>query len=82
MDKFRIEGLTLHQINLLDVMWTCETPHELQSFKETLPVHDQKTIDVLVRLVHMELIEDEIMNMKTFPDVEKLLDRIKNDNGY
>lgn len=76
-----IDGLTEHQVYLLDMMWSCETPNELWSFRETLPIEDQKTIDILIRLVHMETIEDDIMSMKRFPVVEKLLNKIKNDNG-
>lgn len=74
----RIDGLTEHQIVLLDMMWECETPRELIELRETLTRSEQKTMDVLIHLVHMETVEPEILAMKEFPMVQMLLEKIKN----
>ena len=74
----RLDGLTEHQIALLDMMWECETPRELIELRETLTQSEQKTMDVLIHLVHMETVEPEILAMKEFPMVQMLLEKIKN----
>ena len=74
----RIDGLTDHQVVLLDMMWECETPRELMELRECLTEYEQQMMDVLIHLVHMEQVEPEIMAMREFPTVERLLKRIKN----
>lgn len=74
----RIDGLTDHQVALLDMMWECETPRELMELRECLTEHEQQTMDVLIHLVHMETVEPEVLAMREFPTVQRLLKRIKN----
>ena len=73
----RIDGLTDHQVVLLDMMWECETPRELMELRDTLTRDEQKMMDVLIHLVYMESVEPEILAMKEFPMVQMLLEKIK-----
>lgn len=79
MDRYecRIDGLKKYQAALLDQMWMCETPSELWQFRQTLTPAMQKEVDVLIRMVHMESVEERIQGMTRFPIVEKLLANIK-----
>ncbi len=76
-----VEGLMDYQVALLNVMWECETPRELMNFRSSLTPAMQEEVDVLINLVHMEHIEPEIQSMTSFPMVERLLKKIKNERS-
>ena len=81
MERFKIEEIKKYQVQLLDMMWECETPNDLFEFRSSLTPSMQKEVDTLVTLVHLSQIDYEVDQMSRFPVVEKLLAKIKNDRS-
>ena len=72
-----IEGLTQHQCNLLDMMFSCENPKEIYSLRERLSLQDKRELDTLVELVILDNIDREVDKMSRFPDAEKIFRELK-----
>lgn len=76
--QLRIDGLNTEQVEMLDKLWSMDTMEEVQAFRATLPVFRQQQIDTLITLVYYEMQEEEISNMTEYPEVELLINQIKN----
>ena len=72
-----IEGLTQHQVELLDEMWACDTMEEYDTFYALLTEEDQQQADLLQRLVIMTALDDDMAQQTSFPEAEKLLDQFR-----
>jgi uncharacterized protein YukE len=53
-----IENLTPYQVEMLDVMWACESSEEYLDWYNLLDAEDQEMADVLQRLVILETMEE------------------------
>jgi len=71
-----IDGLTKEQVEMLDKLWSLDTMEEVRQFRSTLPRFRQQQIDTLMEIILQELAEEEITKMETFPDAEKILEKI------
>ena len=69
----RLNGLTMEQCELLDQMWALETFEELRVFIESQEPSVQREIMTLRELLILGGIDDEVDEMKTYPDAEQML---------
>ena len=72
----RIEGLTEHQVELLDTMWAIEEFTELEEWMETLSKEDRFEAESLQRLVVLETFE-ELLEQNKYPEANMVIDRFK-----
>ena len=68
----RIEGLTQHQVELLDEMWEIEEYTDLEQWMETLCPEDRQEAEALQRLVVLETFE-ELLDKGNYPDARRVL---------
>jgi hypothetical protein len=73
----RIEHLTAEQVEMLDFMWNeLDTEEEFLAWYDCLDDGQQRLADALQRLIIMESLDEELANQKSFPEVQKMLDRL------
>ena len=72
----RIEGLTEHQVELLDTMWEIEEFDELEAWMATLSAEDKFEAENLQRLVILEQFE-EILDLGQYPDAKRVIDKFR-----
>lgn len=75
--SIRIDGLTKEQCRMLDEMWSCNTLEEIHDYRDSLDTQKRMMFEVLMELVILETYEQEIEEMKTYPDAEKIMKKIK-----
>ena len=68
----RIEGLTQHQVELLDEMWEIEEFEDLELWMKTLCSEDRREAEALQRLVVLETFE-ELLDKGSYPDARRVL---------
>jgi hypothetical protein len=72
----RIEGLTEHQVELLDTMWEIEEFDELEAWMTTLTRADRIEAENLQRLVVLETFE-ELLEQEGYPEANKVIDQFR-----
>jgi hypothetical protein len=72
----RIEGLTEHQVELLDTMWAIEEFTELEEWMATLCRADRIEAENLQRLVVLETFE-ELLEQSKYPEANKVIDQFR-----
>ena len=72
----RIEGLTEHQVELLDTMWAIEEFTELEEWMATLSRADRMEAQRLQQLVILETFE-ELLEQEGFPDANRVIDQFR-----
>ena len=72
----RIEGLTEHQVELLDTMWAIEEFTELEAWMDTLCRADRIEAENLQRLVVLETFE-ELLAKDGYPDANRVIDKFR-----
>ena len=72
----RIEGLTEHQVELLDTMWAIEEFTELEEWMATLCRADRIEAENLQRLVVLETFE-EMLEQGKYPEANKVIDQFR-----
>ena len=72
----RIEGLTEHQVELLDTMWAIEEFTELEEWMETLSKEDRFEAESLQRLVVLETFE-ELLEQNKYPEANMVIDKFR-----
>ena len=72
----RIEGLTEHQVELLDTMWAIEEYTELEEWMATLSRADRMEAQRLQQLVVLEAFED-LMEKDGYPDANRVIDQFR-----
>jgi hypothetical protein len=72
----RIEGLTEHQVELLDTMWAIEEFTELEEWMDTLCRADRMEAESLQRLVVLEQFE-ELLEQGKYPDANRVIDQFR-----
>lgn len=72
-----IKGLTPLQVELADNIWACNSQEDVADFINTLP----KSLKAQAKLVHELMVQavwdDVVKNQQSFPQVQELLDSIK-----
>ena len=72
----RIEGLTEHQVELLDTMWAIEEFTELEEWMATLSRADRMEAQRLQQLVILETFE-EMLEKDGYPDANRVIDQFR-----
>ena len=72
----RIEGLTEHQVELLDTMWAIEEFTELEEWMATLCRADRIEAENLQRLVVLETFEELLAN-DGYPEANRVIDQFR-----
>jgi hypothetical protein len=72
----KLEGLTEHQVELLDTMWAIEEFTELEQWMDTLSKADRFEAENLQRLVVLETFE-ELLEQNKYPEANMVIDRFK-----
>jgi len=74
----QINNLTAEQVEMLDFMWNeLDTEEDFLNWFACLDPQQQIMAENLQRLVVMESLDEELENQKSFPEVQKLLDRVR-----
>ena len=71
-----INGLSEHQVALLDEMWACETMEDLDEFMETLDSADRAEAERLQRLVLLAQLDEHVAQMP-LTEANKVLDKFR-----
>jgi len=61
--EINIEHLTEYQVEMLDIMWAIDDEGEFMEWYRNLDSEDQVTADNLMRLMIMELREEDLGDM-------------------
>jgi hypothetical protein len=72
----RIEGLTEHQVELLDTMWGIEEWEDVEAWLATLSRADRMEAQNLQRLVVLEAFEESMEHSK-YPEANKVIDQFR-----
>jgi len=72
----KLDGLTEHQVELLDTMWAIEEFDELEAWMRTLTRADRIEAENLQRLVILETFE-ELMADSKYPEANMVIDKIR-----
>jgi hypothetical protein len=72
----RIEGLTQHQVELLDIMWAIDEFEDMEEWMATLCRADRMEAQNLQRLVVLETFED-LLAKDGYPDAVMVIDKIR-----
>ncbi len=61
MDQVKLEGLSPFQKMICDVLWTMETPQQVQQFRDSLPNTQQQAIcDAMIYMLLAAVIDSTI----------------------
>lgn len=71
-----LDGLTEEQCQLLDKMWCLDSVEDLEVWMRTLTASQMAQVRVLRELLFLSVIDDEVSEMKSFPDARMLLNSI------
>ena len=72
----KLEGLTEHQVELLDTMWAIEEWDDVESWMATLSRADRMEAQNLQRLVILEAFE-ELLDQGKYPDANRVIDQFR-----
>ena len=72
----QINGLTEHQVELLDTMWAIEEWDDVESWMATLSRADRMEAQNLQRLVILEAFE-ELLAQGKYPDANRVIDQFR-----
>ena len=72
----RIEGLTEHQVELLDTMWAIDEFTDLEAWMDTLSKADKAEAELLQRLVILEEFEAMLAASK-YPEANMVIDQFR-----
>jgi hypothetical protein len=71
-----INGLTVHQVALLDEMWACDTWEDFEEFMETLSPQDRVEAGRLQRMILLAELDDVVAQMP-LTEANKVLDKFR-----
>jgi len=72
----KLDGLTEHQVELLDTMWAIEEFDELEAWMRTLTRADRMEAESLQRLVILEQFEAMLAHSK-YPEANMVIDKFR-----
>ena len=74
----RIEGLNNEQVRMLDTIWQLDSIAEYFEWKADQSPRRQRMAEVLVYMLGLAAIDEEIDAMDSYPDAEKIIEKIQN----
>ena len=72
----KLDGLTEHQVELLDIMWSIEEFDELEAWMGTLTRAERMEAENLQRLLILETFE-EMLEQEGYPDAKRVIDKFR-----
>ena len=72
-----LQGLTTHQCELLDIIWSIDTMPEVEAWIETLDKRDQQECHSLIELLAIEILDQQIKLSVKFPEASKIIKHIQ-----
>lgn len=73
MPMIKIDGLTKHQRELLDKMWSMDTLDEVREWQWSLSDQDQLLVESLIEVVGLAYIDEMVDASESFDTVQKTL---------
>ena len=73
----KLEGLTKQQVQICDALWACDTNEAVTAYVRSLPRRLQQEAAVLVDMMILEAIDEQVEEMSSYPDAERLISRAK-----
>jgi hypothetical protein len=73
----KLEGLTAQQVRICDALWACDTNEAVTAYIRSLPRRLQHEAAVLVDMMILEAIDEQVEEMSSYPDAERLISRAK-----
>jgi hypothetical protein len=72
--SIEIKNLTAEQVEMLDVMWACESAEEYLEWYNLLDAQDQDMADVLQRMIILETMDEMLEEVSDgYTDVKSYL---------
>jgi len=71
-----INGLTVHQVALLDEMWACDTWQDFEEFMETLDAADRVEAGRLQRMILLAEL-DAVVAKSPLKEAKEVLDKFR-----
>ena len=72
-----LQGLTEHQCELLDIIWSIDSMPEVEAWIETLGEQDQQECHSLIELLAIEILDQQIKLSVKFPEASILIKHIQ-----
>lgn len=76
MRDLTISGLTAHQVELLNIIWSFDELDEMEAWKCKLSPRNQRMVDQLIRMVLLDAFDAEFEKETEFPEATAALKRI------
>ena len=73
----RIDGLTEHQVKILDELWACETMEDLERYVANKSDTQLQEIITLREMIVLSHIDEQVEMMGEYPDVEFMIRNLK-----
>ena len=73
-----IDGLTAHQVDMLNHMWCIDSYQDLLNWQDSLSYEDRQVSETLVDLVTLAELDALLLSKEDFSDADKLIKKIKN----
>lgn len=73
---WKIDYLTVRQVELLDILWDLNTFEDVQNFMENLTTEEQYECKSLMELIMLEEMDKVTNLMVVFPEVTKILSKL------
>lgn len=71
-----IDGLTEHQVKILDELWDCETIEDMQRYLQNKSDKEIQEIVSLREMIVLSHIDEQVEKMDSYPDSAKMLKSI------
>jgi hypothetical protein len=76
--EIKLENLTKYQVEMLDIMWSLDSPSEFASWYDLLDKEDQALADCLVRMIVIETVEQEaIIDDNCYKEANAVLSKFR-----
>lgn len=73
----QINNLTVEQVEMLDFMWNeLDTEEDYLNWYDQLDSEQRHMADILQRLVIMESIDEEMAQMTSYPDANRIIRKL------
>ena len=72
-----IDGLTLHQVDMLNHMWAIDSYQDLLEWQQSLSYEERQMSETLVDLVTLAEIDELLLAKETYIDADKLISKVK-----
>lgn len=72
-----LHGLTAHQCDLLDIIWTIDSMPEALEWISTLSMTDQQQCFSLIELIDLEFLDSKVKLMAIFPEASAIIKHVR-----